>query len=454
MKFLRFFTPKSMTSQMVAVLAISLAVLLFSFTVQKYLDYDNAIFESAKSDWTIKRIRMKYSPLAKFSFYDSQNVTRAVSHCHNGHSITREPFEFKATNHQTDQLSELVASKLNIPIQKVKSGIVDFKPTDFGYGTCEPGHLPSPMVGIVVSTQMENGLWLNTEVHSHEWHFKFPIRWLTRSTIVVLIIGIFGILFIKRLSRPLKKLTDATSDFAQGLEYSEVPEKGPSDLKQLIVSFNNMQKQVVDIVEKRTTLLAAISHDVRTPLTALRIKAELIEDKALRKDLIRSIDKMEKITASALEYLRGRSYSEPLRVVELNTLIESECHEFEEIGHKVIFNGTDSYQFKCRPDALSRAIRNLVENAVTHADEVTVTLNVKADNIEITVTDNGPGIPEQDIGLVLEPFKRLSEARESKKGGFGLGLAVVQAVVEGHKGTFSLANIKPGLKATIALPVQ
>lgn len=454
MKFFRLFIPKSMASQMVAVLAISLTVLLLSLSVQYFLFYRNTIFDVANSEWTMKRIKLMHPTMTNFDLDEAQHVMKVSSYCHSGYSVTHEPFKPKDRNKTTDKLSSVVAAELGIPIQKVESGVVELKITDFAYSLCGDRNLPSPMVGIVISTQMENGLWLNTEVHTHKWYYKFPLTRLARSYTIVLIVGVLGVIFIRRLTRPLKTLTNATGDFAQGLEFTEVPEKGPSDLKHLIESFNNMQKQVVDVVEKRTTLLAAISHDVRTPLTALRIKAELIEDKALRKDLIRSIDKMEKITASALEYLRGRSYSEPLRVVELNTLIESECHEFEEIGHKVIFNGTDSYQFKCRPDALSRAIRNLVENAVTHADEVTVTLNVKADNIEITVTDNGPGIPEQDISLVLEPFKRLSEARESKKGGFGLGLAVVQAVVEGHDGTFSLTNIKPGLKATISLPVH
>jgi signal transduction histidine kinase len=237
------------------------------------------------------------------------------------------------------------------------------------------------------------------------------------------------------------------------MQATEVAEEGPVDLRRAIRSFNAMQRQVAGEMARRTGTLAAISHDVRTPLTALRVKAEMVDDPELRKSLIASVERMERITASALEYLKGESRGEPMRAVDLSALLESECAEFEELGHDVAFVGEYGVQGMCRPEALARAVRNLIDNAVKYGDATRVSLRTASNFVEIAVTDHGPGIPEEKLRLATEPFERFSTARETDRGGFGLGLAIVRAIAEGHEGDLVLQRNEPrGLVATIRLP--
>jgi signal transduction histidine kinase len=179
----------------------------------------------------------------------------------------------------------------------------------------------------------------------------------------------------------------------------------------------------------------------------------MVDDPDVRASLIASIERMERITASALEYLKGESRGEPLRAVDLSALLESECAEFEELGHDVSFVGEHGVQARCRPEALARAVRNLIDNAVKYGAGARVSLRVESSFLEIAVADEGPGIPEDQRRRAIEPFERLSTARETDSGGFGLGLAIVRAIAEGHEGGLALAKNEPhGLVATIRLP--
>jgi signal transduction histidine kinase len=278
---------------------------------------------------------------------------------------------------------------------------------------------------------------------------------MVRATAAFIFVGAVAMYFMRRLHKPLRSLTDAAQQFGQGLEVHQLAEDGPAHVKSAIRAFNAMQQQVAEEVTKRANTLAAISHDVRTPLTALRVKAELIEDEAVRRDLISSVDRMEQVTASALDFLRGQSRGEPLRSVDLSALLESACLDLAEIGQPASFAGEHGVHHVCRPDAIARAVRNLIDNAIKYGGGARVTLQARAERVEIAVADNGPGIPFDQIALALEPFQRLPEARRSQQSGFGLGLTVAKAITEGHEGELVFAaNTPTGLVATIRLPAK
>ncbi len=311
-----------------------------------------------------------------------------------------------------------------------------------------------PFDGLVISVRTASGQWLNAEVHPHEWHLTPNMTgWLLRSGAAFLLVGAVALIFVRRLSKPINRLTEAAKAFGTGLEVAEIPETGPPDVRRAIHSFNAMQRQVAGEVKRRTNTLAAIGHDVRSPLTALRLKAELIEDEAARADFIASIEKMERMTTSALEFLKGESRSEPKKQIDLCALVESECADFAEVGASVAFACDGPVHYRGRPDALSRAVRNLIENAVKYASHADVSVRRAESHVEIVVSDTGPGIPADKLALVLEPFERLSSAREANAGGFGLGLSIARAVAEGHEGALALtANVPCGLCAVVRLP--
>jgi len=443
--------PKSTEGQMTAVLCVSLLVLFATMTVLELVEHDTAV-ETAGSTRTVDRLRTLIPVLDQLDPGNVQDVVGLASSCHAGYSVTDAPFRTQRRTAETNDLESLIARELSVD-RRLQAGHANLTRADFAYRKCGPWEIDLPIDGIVISLQLRSGQWLNAEVHPHESHFRQKLEWLLRVGAAFLFVGAVALVLIRRLSRPLNQLTAAARHFAEGMKATDVEEEGPIDLRRAIRAFNAMQRQVAGEVARRTGTLAAISHDVRTPLTALRLKAEMIEDAAVRADLIASIERMERITASALEYLKGESRAEPMRRVDLSVLLESECSEFVEMGHEVTFDGERGIQQRCRPDALARATRNLIDNAVKYGTGVRVSLRLGADCVDIIVSDKGPGIPDEQMKLATEPFERLTRAREGDQSGFGMGLAVCKAIAEGHEGELILSGNEPsGLVVTIRMP--
>jgi signal transduction histidine kinase len=442
----------STEGQLMTILGAALLALFGAMIVLELIEHDTPI-ETAAGGRTLERLRSLVPVLQRIDADNVGDVVGLASSCHAGYSVTDAPYETTASNADTSRLESSLVRELSLDPQQLKAGHARLTREDFSYRRCGPWEIQLPMDGIVISVQLQSGRWLNAEVHPHEWHFRQKLDWLLKVGAAFVFVGAVALFFIRRIGRPLNQLTAAARSFADGMQANELAEDGPIDLRRAIRSFNAMQRQVAGEMTRRTSTLAAISHDVRTPLTALRVKAEMVDDPDVRASLIASIERMERITASALEYLKGESRAEPLRAVDLSALLESECAEFEELGHDVSFVGEHGVQGTCRPEALARAVRNLIDNAVKYGASARVSLRVESSFMEIAVVDEGPGIPEDERRRAIEPFERLSTARESDSGGFGLGLAIVRAIAEGHEGALTLSKNEPrGLIATIRLP--
>ena len=441
----------STEGQLMTILAAALLALFAAMITLELVERDTAI-ETAAASRTLDRLKSLVPVLEGVEGASVGNVVGLASSCHAGYSVTDQPFRTTARTDETRRLESALARALSLDARRLAAGHAHLTRADFSYRRCGPWEIELPMEGIVISLQLQSGRWLNAEVHPHEYHFRQKLDWLLKVTAAFVFVGAVALFFIRRIGRPLNQLTAAARSFGDGMQATEVAEDGPIDLRRAIRSFNAMQRQVAGEMARRTGTLAAISHDVRTPLTALRVKAEMVDDPDLRASLIASVGRMERITASALEYLKGESRGEPMRTVDLSALLESECAEFEELGHDVVFVGEHNVQSTCRPEALARALRNLIDNAIKYGGNARVGVRSGTQSVEITIADDGPGIPEDQLRLATEPFERLSTAREADGGGFGLGLAIVRAIVEGHEGQFVLANKQPrGLIATIRL---
>lgn len=453
MKLLNRLIPQSMAGQMIAVLATSFLLLLAVLAIFELREFDSLI-ETTESELTTDRLN-RIAPLIG-SIRDSEldGFMARVSRCHEGYLLSDTPYGPTRTTPQTDDVVARISETLGVDRQNIRVGLATFRSDDFSYRECPESDMEFPLEGAVVSLRVAPNQWLNAEIHPHEWHLTPTMSdWLIRSGAAFLLIGGVALFFVFRLGRPFKKLTDASEAFASGFEVTELEESGPPDIRRAINAFNTMQREVRGEMERRSSTLAAISHDIRTPLTALRVKAELIEDEAVRADHIVSIEKMERITASALAFLKGESRNEPKRTVDLGELIESECIDFSEAGADVSFVREGIVHYYCRPEALARAIRNLVENAIKYAGHARVSLNESRDEFEIAVADAGPGIPLSKMSDAIKPFERTFAARDSDTGGFGLGLAIAKAVADGHDGALILeANTPSGLIAKLKLP--
>jgi signal transduction histidine kinase len=442
----------SSEGQLMTILAVALLALFATMIALEFVEHDTPI-EAAADTHTLERLKRLVPVLQRIDGERVHDVVGLASSCHAGYSVTDAPFGTTAHTEDTYRLAQSLSGALSLASQRVEAGHARLTREDFSYRRCGPWEIDLPIDGIVISVQLQSGRWLNAEVHPHEWHFRQKLDWMLKVSAAFVFVGAVALFFIRRVGRPLNQLTAAARSFADGMEATEVAEDGPIDLRRAIRSFNTMQREVAGEMARRTQTLAAISHDVRTPLTALRVKAEMVEDAAVRGSLIAGIERMERITTSALEYLKGESRGEPMRRVDLSALLESECAEFEELGDDVAFVGEHAVQHTCRPEALARAVRNLIDNAIKYARSARVSLRRAPGSVDIVVADNGPGIPQDKLQLATEPFERLSDARDSERGGFGLGLAIARAIAEGHEGQLVLAKNEPsGLVATIRLP--
>ena len=271
---------------------------------------------------------------------------------------------------------------------------------------------------------------------------------------------LFIVWAVSSLTAPLRRIATAVDGFApEGSLLDGVPpplgEGGPLEVATLARGFNAMRERIARMVADRTEMLAAVSHDLRTPITRLRLRAEFVEDTALRNLMLRDLKQMDALVHSALAFIRDRAVARTPARLDLASLLRTVCDEASDMGARVRYDGPDHLVVEGHEDDLRRAVGNLVDNAAHVKAAVSVGLARHADGrIAITVDDDGPGIPPERLGEVMRPFRRGPE-QEGRAGpaGFGLGLPIVHAIVAAHGGTLALSNLAPsGLRCAIALP--
>lgn len=261
-----------------------------------------------------------------------------------------------------------------------------------------------------------------------------------------------GGLAVRRALLPLRRLALAADRVGEGTA-EPVPEAGPGEVARVIAAFNRMQRRIGALIADRTQALAAVGHDLRTPLARLKLRAESIADADRRAAIGGDIAEMEAMIDSLLAYLGGAEEGEAPVVADLATICATIADDASDHGHDVIYAGPDHLPLLLRRSAIKRAIGNLVDNAVRFGRQVTVTLADTGAGVTITVADDGPGIDPTQLDRVREPFVRGAAERGRDTAGFGLGLAIVQRIVTAEGGTLDLANgVEGGLAATIALP--
>jgi signal transduction histidine kinase len=268
-----------------------------------------------------------------------------------------------------------------------------------------------------------------------------------------ILVSLAAALMARRVVRPLSELTRAASLGAtSGGIVPRVPETGPEDVRMAATAFNAMTEKVKRTLESQRHLLSAVGHDLRTPITAMRINLEFVEDDDLREGLMRNLDELQDLTEQVLGAARGTG-GETKRNVDLSALVESLCTDLDEMGEPVKWDLHVTAPISCRPNEIRRAVRNLVENAVAYGGQADVRIADMPDAYEVVVEDQGPGIPDEDHQRVFEPFVRLESSRNREGGGTGLGLTLVKAIAEGHGGVITLEN-RPegGLRARMRLP--
>lgn len=286
--------------------------------------------------------------------------------------------------------------------------------------------------------------------------FKMPpfVSGLWTSTLLFLVasVTLLGVWAGRALSSPLSAFARAAEDFSLNRLSAPLPENGPEEIRSAARALNRMRERITMLMNDRTRMLAAISHDLRTPITRLRLCSEYIEDPAQRTQTVRDLDQMQSMLESVLSLLRSESAAKPT-LVDVAALLQMVCDQFSDCGHAVTYLGPARAASIMRPDEIIRAVTNLVENATRFGTEVGVELLIAGNRVVIDVSDDGPGIPDERKAAMLEPFVRGEEARTmDETAGFGLGLSIAQAIVTAHGGTLLLLDNEPrGLRVRLLL---
>ncbi|GBE42690.1 osmolarity sensor protein EnvZ [bacterium BMS3Bbin10] len=307
---------------------------------------------------------------------------------------------------------------------------------------------------LMVSLRLSDGSWLNFAAPIEPPKSFWSLRFVLSMGIMLLGVGILSTLVVRHLTRPLGTFARAAHRLGTDVKAPPIPEKGPAEVRQAIRAFNEMQGRLRRFIEDRTQMLAAISHDLGTPITRLRLRAEFIEDEDQQEKMLADLDDMEKMVSSALSFARDEATSEPHAMVDLRTLLQRVCDDTADAGHAVTLDiGDNAVPFACRSVALRRALSNLIGNAVKYGRRARVSLAEQDDAIVITIDDDGPGIPEDRLEDVFKPFRRLEESRSRETGGTGLGLTVARTIVRAHGGGIALSNRDGGgLSVEVKLP--
>lgn len=362
--------------------------------------------------------------------------------------------------HWTPTATVRISEETSARIEAIRTRLLELQPElaergmRLGYadetaGSSDRAAGPHQLVGAL---ELSDGTWLTFAAALFRAVAVDHEEILSTSAMALGIL-VIGLIVVRLMAKPLRDLAAAADRIGRPGPPEPVPEDGPREVRYAAQAFNRMQARIDRLIADRTQALAAVSHDLRTPIARLRLRAGFIDDTETQRRIDADLDEMEAMIASTLAYLRGETEQEPARVTDIAAIVETLCDDAADAGQRVAYAGPPQARLKCRPLAIKRALANLIDNAVKYGGSARVTLQVGSDAVTVSVEDEGPGIPEQSIDAAFEPFRRLETSRNRGTGGSGLGLTIARQVAERHGGSVALENrTGGGLRATMTLP--
>lgn len=301
-----------------------------------------------------------------------------------------------------------------------------------------------------LSIQMDKGQWLNIKAATYSRLISSQLFSLFIEFLV------FGSIFIalwsvNRFTKPLRKIKLSAEQLGIDLETKPLDIYGPAVVREVSQALNQMQKRIQQLIRNRTRMIAAISHDLRTPIMRARLRLQFMPESQHKEKLLCDLTEMEKMISETLAFAKEDSKTEEKKPLDLVSLLQSICDDANDMGYDVLFKeGKSRVAFSGRMLALKRAFTNLINNAIRYAGNAEVAVIQKGKTIAVVIEDNGPGIPEADLEKVFEPFYRAEQSRSRETGGVGLGLAVTRDIVRAHNGKVKLQNKRPrGLRVVV-----
>ncbi len=361
----------------------------------------------------------------------------------------------------------------DIPVTEIRaSSRVIQRPTrppqafgnDGGRGQDKPGAQPPsasaegpPRLAreILLAAALPDGRWFNSVSFSPEQNTDDAVL-LGVSTFVTFAFVLGAALLVARqVSRPLRDLANAAVRVGSAGKPEEVPVQGHGDVRQTLEAFNTMSRRVSQLLNEKDVMLGALGHDLRTPLASLRIRIESMEPESERLKAVRTIEEASQLLEDILELSRQGRSQEAERTIDIAVLVQDIVEDYAETGAPVTLDFSQKAPVACRSVLFGRAMRNLIDNAITYGGAARVSVTRAGDKVLVRVDDDGPGIPADMLTRATDPFVRGDTSRSRETGGAGLGLTLADAIAKAHKGLLKLANRTPnGLSATIELPIS
>ncbi len=316
-----------------------------------------------------------------------------------------------------------------------------------GYGMVSAG------IHLVTEVRLTDGQWVTFDTGLPRESASLPMRLLLTLTVLLLVVLSLSFIAVRWLSRPLRVLAEAAEGLGKNIHRPPLPEDGPTEVVQAAQAFNTMQSRLVRLIDDRTQVLAAMSHDLKTPLTRLRLRAELLDDDDVRERFDKDLGEMQAMVTDALAALRGLDVPAESAPVDMMALLESLQADNEEMGRPVEIEGRAAAPLPGDPLRLKRCVGNLLENAVVYGRRAHVSVEDTARSLTLRIRDEGPGIAEPLLERVFDPFFRVEASRSRETGGSGLGLGIARNIARAAGGEVSLRNLPGGgLEVLLVLP--
>ena len=325
------------------------------------------------------------------------------------------------------------------------------------------GTFPEPMGQIIdelaakptflIRVRLSDGTWLNLLAAYVEDIGFWPLRSVFSVAAMISLIAGLSIWAIARLTSPFQAFAAAATRLGTDVNAEPIPERGPADVCGAIRAFNDMQTRLNRFIEDRTQMLAAVSHDLRTPITRLRLRAEYVESRSQRAKFLADLDEMDQMITGVLSFAKEDARLGPTVMVDLGAMLQSICDDLTDAGFDVSFDGNGHLPYLCRPLSIRRCLTNLLNNALKYGERADVSLEVSAGDIIVRIDDRGPGIREEFREDAFRPFHRLEQSRNRETGGSGLGLTVARTIARAHGGDVMLSEAPGGgLRVIVILP--
>ncbi len=311
-----------------------------------------------------------------------------------------------------------------------------------------------PGVRMHATVLLGDGVWITVESTDPARETRWVMRLFRNLAIIDTVMVILCFFAVRLATRPLSVLAHAAEDLGRNIDRPPLPERGATELVRASRALNVMQDRLKRYVDTRVKVLAAMSHDLKTPITRMRLRTEMLDDAQVKTKFVKDLDELQQMVGSTLDYMRGLAEGgEALQPIDVTALVSSLKDDAEESGHTVTVSGTVRTPVMGRAQALKRCLQNLLDNALAYGRRADITLRDEGGALAIAIADDGPGIPEGDIERVFEPFYRVEGSRNRNTGGTGLGLSIARNIAQAHGGSVRLKNLaRGGLEATLRIP--